>query len=159
MRMYDRGPGARHPASAALGVGCLYDLLALALPLVILATVAGSFALVWILLGDAHRAGLGAAGIAAYGGLAIVVLYVPYIAGFAASRLATPAWSRRTAAIVGLGLLSTSAAAGALALASGTAMEAAGIALLAATMALGGIAGTLAAALTNRANAAWAEPQ
>lgn len=80
-RVYDRHRGgAAYPASYA-GIGCLYDLIVLAMPVLVLLLTAGIFALVWV-GADPERAGLGAAEIAAYGASVVVPLYIPYIVGF-----------------------------------------------------------------------------
>jgi hypothetical protein len=90
-KIYDRGTGARRPPPGDIGLGCVYNALALALPVLVLLATIGVFAAVWLVAGDRHRAGLGAAGIALYGMLVVIPLYIPYVAGFTAVRAAARA--------------------------------------------------------------------
>lgn len=84
-RVYDRHGGTTaYPASYA-GIGCVFDLIVLAVPVLVLLLTAGIFGLVWVPR-DPARAGLGAAVIALYGFAVVVPLYIPYIAGFVLAR-------------------------------------------------------------------------
>jgi hypothetical protein len=83
-RVYDRHAGARDDPSQAFG--SKYDLVALAVPAVVLLIVVMLQTLVWLIAGYGQTSGFGAVELGFFGLLILVPLYVPYIAGFVAAR-------------------------------------------------------------------------
>lgn len=149
-KIYDRGIGARRAAPGDLGMGCVYNGLALALPVLVLLVTIGVFAAVWLIAGDQHRAGLGAAAIALYGMLVVIPLYIPYVVGFTAVRAAARSRGTGRVARYVLYLLVFALLLGGLAFASGHIAVLAPLLVLVVVPAMAGLASLAARALGER---------
>lgn len=148
-RAYDRHRGGTaYPASYA-GIGCVYDMIVLAAPGIVLLVTAGIFALVWVPR-DPVRAALGAAVIALYGFAVVLPLYIPYIAGFVLVRGAARVMGVGRAAKYVTLLLAGVLALAALCFVSGHAIVAIGLLALIAVPALAGVFALGARALAAR---------